>query len=59
MQAEQVGVEVRCHVTRGNGGRQRVLRAGADQRGVPVNGESLVFVDDQGALGAAARLRLG
>lgn len=50
----QVGVKVRRHVAGGNGGGRRVLGVRTDQRRVPVNGESLVFIDDERALGAAA-----
>lgn len=49
----QVRVEKSCNMVRRDGYRGGVLGI-SDQRRVPVNGESLVLVNDQRALGGAA-----
>lgn len=54
MESVQVGVEISCHMVRGNGGRGRVLCIRTDQHWVPVNGERLIPVNNEGALVAAA-----
>lgn len=50
----QMGMEIGCHVVRGDCGRDGVLGIGADQSWVPVNSEGLILINDQWALGAAA-----
>lgn len=50
----QVGMEIGCHVVRGDCGRHGVLGVRPDQSWVPVNGEGLILINDQRALGAAA-----
>lgn len=50
----KVGMEIGCHVVGRDGGRGSVLCVRADQCRVPVNSESLILINDQRALGAAA-----
>lgn len=54
VQVVKMGMEICCHVVGGDGRRGGVLCIRADQGRVSVNGEGLVLINDQRALGAAA-----
>lgn len=54
VQAVKMGMEICRHVVGGDGCGGRVLCVGADQGRISVDGEGLVLINDQRALGAAA-----